>query len=266
MRQNIAKKLLDKIEAEVNVYRMHVGRLLQSVDIRECKIHSYDVDEYGGPINIANTVRALWRLPSGPIRNLVQVVENAGGVVVLYDFRTQKIDGLSHWIHPLPPIFFINMNIPGDRFRFSLAHELGHAVMHTNPKPDMEKEADLFAAELLMPARDVAPSLQPLTLSKLADLKMYWKVSMASLIYRAETLKRLPAHKILYLRKQMGTAGYRTKEPIEIPREEPTTLSEVVEIYLKEMGFTVTELCKMLSIYEDEFDTLYKRRHLRLAS
>jgi len=266
MRKNISRKLLDKIEAEVNVYRMHIERLLRSVELNESRFSSYDVDEYGGPANIANAIRALWRLPSGPVKNLVRAVEEAGAIVIPYDFGTQKIDGLGHWVPPLPPIFFINRNIPGDRFRFSLAHEVGHIVMHTRPKPEMEKEANLFAAELLMPSRDIVPSLQALTLSKLADLKAYWKVAMAALIYRTEALKTLPAHKILYLRKQMGKVGYRTKEPVDIPREEPTSLSEVIEIYLREFGYTVPELCKVLSIYEDEFNGLYKRRHLMLAS
>ena len=268
MRQSISSKLLDKIEAQINVYRMHIARLLRSVDVAECKIHSYDIDEYGGSANIANTIRASWMLPSGPIKNLVRAVENAGGIVIPYDFGTRQLDGLSHWIPNLPPLFFINKNIPGDRFRFSLAHELGHVLMHTIPRPDMEKEANQFAEELLMPARDIAPSLQPLTLSKLGDLKMYWKVSMASLVYRAESLARVPAHQILYLRRQMGKAGYRMKEPVDIPREEPAMLSQIIEIYLKELGFTIPELCKTLSIYENEFMTLYnnKRCHLTVAN
>jgi hypothetical protein len=66
----------------------------------------------------------------------------------------------------------------------------------------------------------------------------------------------------------MGKAGYRMKEPVDIPREEPTMLSEIIEIYLKKLGYTIPELCKMLSIYENEFVTLYsnKRRHLTLAN
>lgn len=268
MRQSISRKLLDKIEAQINIYRMHIARLLRSVEIGECKIHPYDVDEYRGPANVANTICALWMLPSGPIKNLVQVVENAGGIVIPCDFGTSQLDGLSQWIPDLPPLFFININIPGDRFRLSLAHELGHVLMHAIPKPDMEEEAYQFAAELLMPMREVGPSLQSITLGKLADLKMYWKVSMAALIYRAERSGRVPTHQILYLRRKMGKAGYRMKEPVDIPKEEPAMLSKIIEIYLKELGYSVSELCKMLSIYENEFVTLYnnRRRHLTLAN
>ncbi|MBK7012326.1 MAG: ImmA/IrrE family metallo-endopeptidase [Xanthomonadales bacterium] len=44
-------------------------------------------------------------------------------------------------------MIFINKDVPGDRWRFTLAHELAHLVMHDIPKPDMEDEADEFASE-----------------------------------------------------------------------------------------------------------------------
>jgi Zn-dependent peptidase ImmA (M78 family)/transcriptional regulator with XRE-family HTH domain len=264
MRQGISGKLLDKIEAKIDIYRIHISNLLRAVNISEYKIPSYDPDELEGPENVARTVRALWKLPSGPISNLVIAVEDAGGIVIPYDFGTKKIDGLGQFVPPLPPLFFINMNIPGDRWRFSLAHELGHIIMHTIPRPDMEKEANQFAGELLMPWRDIAPSLQSITLDKLVDLKIYWKVSMQSLLYRAK--ESIPERKMYYLWAKMSKAGYKTKEPIEIPREHPTVVAEIIETYLNKLGYSVSEICEMLGIYENDFNTLYKQRHLRLAS
>jgi Zn-dependent peptidase ImmA (M78 family) len=48
----------------------------------------------------------------------------------------------------------------GARARFSLAHEIGHAVLHWDrfdaPEgPDAEREAHRFAAALLMPAAEI---------------------------------------------------------------------------------------------------------------
>ncbi len=265
MRQSISRRLLDKIEAQVNIYRMHISDLLRSVDIEECKIYSCDIDEYEGPSNIASTIRASWRLPSGPIQNLVSTVESAGGIVIPYDFGTKQIDGLSQWIPTHPPLFFINTNIPPDRFRMSLAHELGHIIMHAIPRPNMEEEAFEFAAELLTPKRDIGPSLQSLSFYKLADLKSHWGVSMAALIYRAEKLRLLSANQILSLRKQM--APFRVNEPVDIPKEEPTLLSSIIGVYLNELGYNISQICSMLSIDEKEFHELYniRYRHLRLA-
>ncbi len=37
------------------------------------------------------------------------------------------------------------------RLRFTLAHELGHRLLHRGDEPDMEREADCFASHLLCP-------------------------------------------------------------------------------------------------------------------
>jgi len=268
MRQSIPVKMLDRIEAEVNIYRMHIDKLLQSVDANECTIPSYDPDESDGPAKVAAAVRALWMLPSGPVKDMTRIVEDAGGIVIPYDFGTRKMDGLSQWVPPLPPMFFINKNISGDRWRFSLAHELGHIVMHRIPKPEMEKEAHQFAAEFLMPTRDIAPALKAVTLDKLAELKIYWKVSMQSLILKARDIGGIAERTAYYLYAQMSKAGYRTKEPIDIPLEQPTMLQDIIELYLKKLDYSVTDICEMLGIYENQFGVLYddKKRHLRLAN
>jgi Zn-dependent peptidase ImmA (M78 family)/transcriptional regulator with XRE-family HTH domain len=262
-RQSVGTKLLARVEAQVNIYRMHIARLLRSVDITDSKFQSYDIEEYGNIENIANAVRASWMLSSGPINHLVRAVENAGGIVIPYDFGTMRIDGLSQWIHDLPPMFFINSRLSGDRFRLSLAHELGHMLLHRIPTPDMEKEAFAFAGCFLMPTRDITPSLNDLSLGKLADLKAYWKVSMAAIIYRAETLKLIDADRIRRLRIML--APYRTREPVDIPVEEPTILSEIIEMHLRELGYTSEELSKLLSIYEPEFSRLHNTKQRRLV-
>jgi Zn-dependent peptidase ImmA (M78 family) len=209
-------------------------------------------------------------LPSGPARDLVKVIEDAGGIVIPYDFGTAKIDGASQYIPPLPPLFFINVNIPGDRWRFSLAHELGHMILHDTPRPDMEKEANRFAAEFLMPEVDISPYLGSLTFNKLLDLKIYWKCSMQSIVKRAKDIGAIPERTATYLFKQLSKAGYRTKEPGEFEREKPTLLSKLLGLHLNTMGYTVSNMCDLLGIYPDDFNALYAsvsdQRHLRVAN
>ena len=278
MRQSVSSKLLEKTEAQVNVYRMHVERLLRSVEITECKIPSYDLDELGKngtPENIARTLRASLFLPSGPIRDLVKTIEAAGGIVIPYDFGTMKIDGVSQHVPPLPPMFFINANIPSDRWRFSLAHELAHVVIHDTPRPDMEKEANRLAGELLMPEKEIASSLRSLNFNKLLDLKMYWKCSMQAIIMRAKDIGAIPERSAYYLFAQLSKAGYRTREPGGFPREQPMLLSKIVEVYLNKLEYTPADICELLAIHSSDFNVLYahvlyadasKKRHLTLAN
>ncbi len=113
---------------------------------------------------------------------MVKLIEAAGGIVVYCDLKTRDLDALSHRVEGLPPLIFINSNLSGDRARFTLAHEIGHLVLHSIPDDDgsMEEQADMFAADLLMPGPEIRHQLVNLNMEKLARLKAFWKVSMQS--------------------------------------------------------------------------------------
>src|SRR5207253_274668 len=159
------------------------------------------LDYKSGPEEIAQLVRSAWMIPMGPVQNMTEAIENAGGIVVRMDFQTRQADALSEWIPGFPPLFLVNSDpgIPGDRLRLTLAHEVAHAVMHRYPNPEMEDQANSFAAEFLMPRRQIRASLYNLTLAKLVQLKRIWKVSMAALIHRAFELKTITEAQRKYL-------------------------------------------------------------------
>ncbi|MFX5225882.1 ImmA/IrrE family metallo-endopeptidase, partial [Acinetobacter baumannii] len=97
------------------------------------------------------------------------------------------VSGVTIKVPGLNPCIFIDKNMPSDRQRFTLAHELGHAIMHKLPSENMEDEANRFASALLMPSKDIRPYLTgKITLEKLATLKLVWKVSMNALLKTAE--------------------------------------------------------------------------------
>lgn len=269
-RKSLSQKVIASIHAQMNIHRIIVSKLLNSIDI-EVKFKPLDIDEYDENVEeIANAIRAAWLLPRGPVKNLTETIEQAGGIIIKCDFGTPKVDAISQWIPGLPPLFFVNINVPGDRLRFSLAHELGHVVMHRIPRPEMEEEADRFAAQLLMPREEVNSSLSKISLAKLASLKLYWKVSMAALLKRASDLKKITERTARFLWMQMGKAGYRTHEPIEIsiPFEEPSSLNKIIQVHLNELNYTKVELCKYLAIYPHEFNSTYlgQKERLRLVT
>lgn len=268
-RQSLSQKIINKIEAQINIHRIIISKLLRSVEY-DVKFPLLDIDEYNGKVeDIAKAVRATWVLPRGPVKNLTQIIENAGGLVIKCDFGTPKIDALSQYIPGLPPMFFINKNIPGDRLRFSLAHEVGHVIMHRIPHPEMEEEADKFAAEFLMPAQEIGAFLHNVNLPKLASLKPYWKVSMAALLKRASDLNKVSERTARYIWMQIGKAGYRLHEPVElnIPIEDPISLKKLVDIYLNKLNYSIIELSKILAIYPHEFRASYlgEEKHLKLV-
>src|SRR4051812_28244994 len=125
---------LDLITAELNIRLMHLARFLEGVDYNtSANIPALDVEQYGEPDKIAGTVRAHWGIPSGPIKNLMHWVERAGIVVGLSKFGGASVSGVTFKVPGRPPLVLLNSTHPGDRMRFTLAHELGHLVMHRFP-------------------------------------------------------------------------------------------------------------------------------------
>lgn len=255
-RQNVSNKTLDRIHAQVNVVAISLNKMLRGVDIGDKEFRILDIDEFdGNPSEVACAVRAMWNIPPGPIRDFTKVIEYARGIVIPFDFGTKRIDAIGYWHSSSIPLFFTNITIPGDRLRFSLGHELGHVIMHQNyPFPDIEKQADMFAAEFLMPEREIRSQLIDITLEKLAILKPYWKVSMAALLKRATDLGTITERRARILWMQMGKLGIRHREPIEldIPQEIPELQKEIVSVYSNEMGYSLLELSSMLTLSEDD--------------
>jgi Zn-dependent peptidase ImmA (M78 family) len=268
-RQCISLHLLKKIHALMNIRYIHLIKLLRSIDIGEVNIPNMDIDEHESAENVARLTRAFWHIPAGPISNIINVIENAGGIIIPCDFETNKIDAISRWVPGMPPLFFINFSIPTDRLRFTLSHELGHIIMHHIPNEDMEKEADRFAAEFLMPAYDIKTYFaNNLTLERLADLKLYWKVSMASLLYRSKSLEKITDNQYRYLWMQISQLGFKKREPsnLDPPEEKPVLINDLIKFYFNELNYTLSELCSFLDLTENEFKTLYmsSERQLRV--
>jgi Zn-dependent peptidase ImmA (M78 family)/DNA-binding XRE family transcriptional regulator len=257
-RQSLTISALRQLFAEINIIRIQVNRLLMGAEIEsDNKFYRMDIEEYHSPEDVAQILRRYWGLQSGPIENLVLAIESAGGIVIPCNFGTAKLDALSQWPQGGLPLFFVNSESPTDRLRFTLAHELGHVIMHQIPSNDMESEADRFAAEFLMPARDIRLDLRPLSLSRLVVLKQYWRVSMAALIQRAGDLKVISERQRQYLWTQMSKEGYRKVEPSPIEPEKPTVLKDILDVYRHSHGYTLAEMSKLVVSYENEFRARY---------
>lgn len=268
--QSLSQRTLRQIQAQVNLLRMRLQRLMNSVDIENLGLIPHiDVDETGQQ-EIARRVRAAWRLPMGPVGNLVNAVELAGGVVARQDFGTHRINAISVWHPGSFPLFMLNESLTPERQRFVLAHELGHMVMHEGepPRETAEHEADLFAEELLMPAAEIRPQLEALDLRKAATLKPYWKVPMQSLILRAEHLGLISAGRCRSLHAYMNKLGYLPIEPNPIKREEPSVLTNILNVHFDDNGFAVDELAEALGMLVEDMILQFsggKCRSLRLV-
>lgn len=255
-------KLLSKVEAEMNIHRENLQKLLLSIDLETFNLPNSDDVKNLTPTQAAQYLRMYWNIPKGPIDDLTKLLESKGIIIIHSDFGTDKIAGRSMQSKNAIPIVFLNKKDPGDRQRLTLAHELGHVILHLNSfyafEGDVEKEAWAFASEFLMPQKEIYPYLTGnLKIDKLADLKRYWKISMQSIVYWAKELKAISDNQSRYLWSQFNSLRIRENEPINIPQEKPTLINEIIDLHLTELNYSKKDLAKLLYLFDDEFEDLY---------
>lgn len=190
------------------------------------------------PIEGAWTVRILMETGESPLSDLVRRVERLG-IWVLPLPEISGCDAFSVWggaARDLPVIGMVPHR-PGDRLRMSIAHELGHLILHrdcASGTPLLEQQAYKFATELLLPANSMISDLRQdkINLFRLAQLKGKWSVSMQALARRAQELQVISDRQYRYLMQQISMRGWRTEEPEfgAIPMERPRAIRKMVEV------------------------------------
>ena len=253
---------VDAIVSEANIRVMHLRKFLEAADVATVNdLPRLDIDDFGDPERIAALVRAHWKVPRGPIRNLTVLVERAGVLVAHSPMAGAAVSGLTFSVPGMPSLIILNSDQPADRMRFTLAHELGHLVMHRFPSANMENEAHAFASAFLLPAEDIRPLLQTrrIDLPLLASLKPEWKVSMQAILMRAKSLGLLTRNQEEYLWKQISVMKWRTREPVELDFEieMPSVIPNLVKIFREHLGYSDSELSNLLHIFENELFALY---------
>ena len=254
----VSMKEVKAIRGHVNLFRLRVEILLRSYEMSDPRIILADRNRNGNSaMKAAQELRIYWNVPPGPIRDLTQLVESHGVLVIPIDLDNQDFDGLSIY-EPndfLPPMIFLNPHVPGDRWRMTLAHELGHIVLHHHQRilpehREMEREAYDFATELLAPRRELAGHLRCVTMQRLASLKVHWGISMAALLKRAEDngyVSRWVARG-LWMRLRRGGKI----EPVAIPREHPHGLKGIISYHREQLGLSVADLSANIHQWPDE--------------
>lgn len=252
-----------RIQGQVNLMRIHLKTFLQSVDVEASrKLPFFDLDEEfnGSPSQAAISLRSYWNLPDGPIKNLTALIESTGVIVAPICFGTNSISATSIRLNEIPPVIFINSDMPGDRWRFTLAHELAHLVLHQIPKETMEDEADEFASEFLLPEIELKPQFMRIGRIRLQDLsilKPYWKVSMQALLMRASSLGAINKAESQYLWRQIASKGFRMSEPNPLTKETTKTYNDIITFFENELKFSKDEIAETLHVNSKEVESLH---------
>jgi len=220
----------------------------------------------------AEDLRACWQLGNDPIESLTQTIENAGGIVVKYPMGDVRFDGLSGYVNGASPLIVVNKDVPDDRLRFDLGHELGHLVMDTNGLEPKEEErlAHRFAGAVLAIKEAVFNELGRqrgrISLSELSLLKRKYGLSMQALLFRCRDLGIISNYAFQGSFREFSYRGWRKKEPVEFGgNEEPTRLEQLTLRALAEGIITpwkAEELCPGCKTPTEEEEPDVRRANL----
>ncbi|MDN5660319.1 MAG: ImmA/IrrE family metallo-endopeptidase [Brevibacterium aurantiacum] len=257
-------------EAKLNELRMHMSMLTERAPLQTAThVPTFDY-QFTKPAEAARRVRTAWRVPLGPVRSVVDLMETAGTIVCELDLGTHRIDGLSQWVSDYPLVIVNSWSSPS-RKRLTLAHELGHLVMHADgyvddEMIDVEAQANEFAAEFLMPEAEIRHQLKTLKLPNLLALKLEWGVSMQAIFERAFRLGLASGTDRQNFYRQISRKGWRTEEPEEdrVPVESPRLVSGLVAQF-RSAGLTNDDFADLTGYARDAVPDVFlpqSGRHL----
>ncbi|MBT9161061.1 MAG: hypothetical protein DDT26_02360 [Dehalococcoidia bacterium] len=259
---DVSAREMDSVVAELNIRVMHLRRFLEAVDVGSgAPLPRFDIEEYGEPEDIAALVRAHWGVPRGPLPNLTTLAERAGVIVAHSDMSGVEVSGVTFAPPGVPPLIVLRGDHPADRLRFTLAHEIGHLVMHRFPTPKMEDEANRFASALLMPAEDIKQYFvgRRIDLALLAAMKPEWRVAMQALLIRAKHLGFIERNQDEYLWKQISIRRWKLREPAELDFdvEQPSVMPNLFKVFRNTLNYSVSETAQLFHLHEHDLVSFY---------
>ncbi|HEC2171897.1 TPA: ImmA/IrrE family metallo-endopeptidase [Staphylococcus delphini] len=208
--------------------------------------------------NITMQIRNNMELNDRPIEDMLEVVELMGIVAVKFGYDEDKVDAFSATtLLNGKKYFSIVTGNPRSFYRqqFSLAHELGHWILHNDYIPEelskeeykeMEKEANEFASAFLLPKESFSNDLRNITINidNLLTLKSKWNVSIAAMIERGHQLGIININEKSRLYRYMSYHNLRNPEPLdkETPCSEPLALSQSIELLIDEKVMEGSEI------------------------
>jgi Zn-dependent peptidase ImmA (M78 family)/DNA-binding XRE family transcriptional regulator len=210
----------------------------------------------------AEQLRAQWAIGGDAIAHLTELLEEHGIKVVLLDDH-DGFDGACAPTHDESHVLMaLNRERPGERVRFTGAHELGHWVMALpDGMPEKDKEAccHRFAGAFLYPAERVRVDFGTHRRSRvlpieLLNAKRRYGVSMGAALRRLKDLQLITDAGYRGMNIEFSRNGWRTNEPEPLQAETPRRFESLAYRALAEDLITPSRAAELLQCSAAELD------------
>ncbi len=231
----IVEQAREVLERSVELEDLFAGQLSSPPFPADLRIRIQAIERVE---DAAEQLRGEWGLGLDPISNLTAAAEDHGIRVVLVE-GSLDFDACIVQSSELGPVVVLKKGVPGDRQRFSLAHELGHLLLMIAQGVDHEAACNRFAGAFLVPRervrKELGASRDSLGLGELELLKVKYGLSMQSWIHRAQEAGVLSERQAKRQLQEFKRNGWKIAEPgAQVPPEETMRTNLLVERALAE--------------------------------
>ncbi len=193
----------------------------------------------------------------GPINNLIEILENKGILIYVFEIDNDKFSGMNGFVNGRPYIV-INKNMSPERNRSTIVHELSHLMFSWPDNMEdstIEELATAISGAFLFPKTDAIRELGIHRTAISRDMLLVaqeYGISMYLLIKRAQLSGIVSASLAKEFYIAASSAGWRKKEPVRIEKENPTLFEQLVYRAVNENEISIQKGAELLKIPYDE--------------
>lgn len=258
--EEITAKILDQVERRVELENLFPTPPVKLFTLKNLPKKIKNLDDIE---TLADQIRKQWNLGTTALPDLIDIYEKHG--IKIFEINHEqypKIDGMFAEVNEMP-IIVVGNHRPGDRQRFTLAHELGHLILdkRLTPKLDLEDCCNRFAGAFLLPRQSLINilgehrnSIEPRELSL---IKQEFGISMTSILHRAEDIGIISNRLYLQIRSEFNKRGWSKQEPGEkYPKEKTHIFEQMIFHALAEQYIGESKAAELMNMSVESFRSL----------
>lgn len=162
-------------------------------------------------IKAVEYLRAAWCIGNDPIYNVIALLEDHEVKVIEVNEDAMQFDGLATQIDEKYFVIVINKQMPIERKRFTLLHELGHLLLNLTGKSEkeIEKYCNWFASEMLLSEENLKIEFgkyrSSINIEELKNVQLKYGISIGAMMYKLSEEGIISAEKTLRFYKSLHT-------------------------------------------------------------
>ena len=262
--QQVAEQMREHLERYVAL-----ERCFDAIDgvVQQLPPRSLPVRSIGDAELAAQRLRDRLQIGSDAVAHLTELLEEHGIKVALLD-GVDDFDGACAATDDEQHVLIaLNRNRPGERMRFTAAHELGHWVMafpEDMAEADRETACHRFAGAFLYPADRVLVDFgshkrSRVYAAELLNAKRRYGVSMQVALRRLKDLHLLTDAGYSHAFIEFSRNGWRSAEPEPLLAERPRRFESLVFRGLASDLFSPSRAAEFMQCRVDELDPTLSR-------